>query len=656
MAAELGALADALTRAMEVPAAARQVKEVLTRLKGDLSSKPRWIWRPTQHTRTVDWLGALEALQRQHPDQLAELQAIAAEYGPSPSPAPAAGTTNTVTASGDRSVAAGGGIGAAITGDGATVKYVAGDHLDFGGGNFPGGVVGKQHNEVQNNYYGTVPAPIEWRPVGEVTPREFGVAPTRHVHGLPDVPPYVPRDCDEELHALLDRGGLVLVLGESHTGKSYTAWNGARALSDGRVSIPDSAEVLRRLPASLPADSGCHVVWLDELTDHLGKDGLEPRLLRRLTSAGVVLLGTMSTDEYYRMRVRSTPASRLVAMASTVEVPRAWSDEELRRLRDTDDPRAHAAYMWSGGEGPAAYFAVGHLLFDEWRRPGTTHDHPHGQLLVQAAVDLVRCGVRDAVPVGLLTEVEEFYPAGPRTQESFENALAWATARLFRASGLLVEGEERGSYRAYGALVAEALASGELPPVPDEVWWTLLGVHESWGIDRAAVLDAARNALRSRVESGDTGVMRRFAEYTDGEERKDWYRRAADLGDGEAAFRLAKVLIAETEDGDEQAAVPYLEAAADRGNGDAAYLLGRFHLSRAKHWMLRSAEAPRTVDAAADAEAERAWSSGESSFIVKSGGVPLRIKLALNLPLRDQPEFRDLAGDPDSDPPDTVKE
>ncbi|MGW2963366.1 hypothetical protein ACWDGI_33575 [Streptomyces sp. NPDC001220] len=448
--------------------------------------------------------------------------------------------------------------------------------MDFRDGTFHEPVVG-----VQYNHYGSVSAPVEWRPVDDVDPVELGVRPTRRVPGEPDVPPYVPRDCDAVLREELAHGGLVLVLGEPYVGKSYTAWNALRSLAARRYAVyaPDPREELRRLPAAVRGRTGGHVVWLDDVTEHLGSGGLERRLLGRLTSLGVVVLGTMAPEEYYRRRFGTTPGESALATARTVTVDREWSEGELQRLAHTEDPRAYPAYMWSGKEGAASYFAIGHVLFDEWQRDGTRTDHPRGQTLVRAAVDLARCGVTEAVPAGLLREVEACYAEptenGP---ERFEDALAWATTPKSGGSSLLVAGERNGTWRAYGALVAEALRSGGLPPVPDDVWWVLL---DDARVDRAAVMDAAQAAMRHRVEAGDVAVMRRFAVLSEGEKQQEWYRMAVGHGDRLAALRLAEILL---ERDDEQAAIPYLERAAEGGLAEAALQLSEIYQRRAWEW------------------------------------------------------------------------
>ncbi|MET9845347.1 tetratricopeptide repeat protein [Streptomyces ossamyceticus] len=509
------------------------------------------------------------------------------------------GGKRSVEATGSRSIAAGGNIGNAYTGNVSNGIFIQAGRI---GHVSHGPSVGERSAEtpedratgVEHDRHGSVLDPAAWQPVGDVQPVEFGVGPTRRIPGQPEVPPYVPRDCDEALRAELAHSGLVLVLGERYVGKSYTAWHGVRSLEGYRLYTPDPGEDLREVLAALKGEPGKYVIWLDELTDHLGEDGLDRRLLGRLAGLGVVLLGTMRSDEYYGRRTMSDRVGLALAKARAVEVPQEWSEAELDRLKDVDDPRAYPAYMWSGKEGAASYFAIGHMMYDEWRRPGTKLEHPRGQLLVRAAVDLARCGVKGAVPTELLRQVQEQY--GTEERESFEDALTWATTRMFGVSGLLVAGEEHRTWRAYGALVAEAealraedLRAEDLEPVPDGVWWLLLDAAEGGArIDREAVLDAARAALRPRIEAGEPDLMVALADRVGGDERADLIRRAAEAGHREAAEEWAAHLV---DAGDEAAAIRYLEIAARGGSVEAAREAGRLHRERAELWLRTAAEA-----------------------------------------------------------------
>ncbi|WP_225840158.1 tetratricopeptide repeat protein [Streptomyces sp. NK08204] len=559
MATDLLDLSNALLRVAGYSATTSvRVRELLMR-SGDVDAAARW-----HKLGPEARIALLEKLRTGDREAFIELVAIATMSLPPSTPQPQN-----------------------VAGAAGRVEHLArtSDHVDFRAGTFQAPVVGVQHN-----HYGGVAAPAEWRPIDQVGPFAFGVHPTRLVPGLPDVPPYVTRDRDEDLCAQLARPGLVLILGEPYAGKSYTAWHGVRLREDHRLYTPYPGEDLRPLVAALRDDPGIYVIWLDELAEHLGTGGLNLRLLGRLNELGAVVLATMTPSEYYRRRAGTASGDRVVAAARTVVLEREWSESELQRLAADDDPRAYPAYMWSGREGAASYFAVGHLLFDEWQREGTRQAHPRGQLLVRAAVDLARCGVTGAVPAHLIKSVHERY-TGEETEkgESFEDAFAWATAPMFGVSGLLVAGDERDTWRAYGALVAEALGSGDLEPVPDEVWWTLLDAAAlGEPLDREAVLGAAHAALRSRIEAGDVEATFSLAVRTEGDEGVSLLRRAADAGHGPAAADVAEILL---EEGKEQEALPYLEIAAESGDSWAVLHLARMHRSQAERWLRAAAEA-----------------------------------------------------------------
>ncbi|MET7473398.1 hypothetical protein ABZT17_03395 [Streptomyces sp. NPDC005648] len=581
-----------MLRAMSASSEARRwLMEVLGR-----SGAPASIWQTDVRTPILaqQQLAWLQGVRRADPGLFAELRDI---------------VTQRDEVAALRSGAVGSDIGEAVAGDHQQLllaqDHVAGDHVDFGGSTFHDEVVGVQHI-----HYGAAPAQVEWRPVRDVEPWEFGVPRDRHAGSLPEVLPYVRRDRDEELASQLRHPGLVLILGKAYSGKSHTAWNGVRSLEDHQIHAPNPDEDWRALVAGLRGEPGHHVVWLDELTDHLRVGGLDLRMLGLLTDLGIVVLGTMTPDEYYRRRAGTTAGDRVVARARTVELARQWSSAELERLRVLDDPRAHPAYMWSGREGAAAYFAIGHLMFDEWRRAGTQQEHPGGRLLVQAAVDVARCGVAGPVPAELLERVYDNYADG--SEETFESALAWAATPLFGVSGLLVRGDTPGTWRAYGALVGEALRSEDLLPVPEGVWWTLLGAAEhDLSLDHKAVHRAAQAALRSRIVAGDTAVMLRLAMFAESDEKEAWFRRAAERGDQKAITWLVELLL---ERGEERAALPYLEVAAEvdvRAGARLGHILQDMALSR----LTRAAERGDAAAAHSLGQLLAAWAGRETEAL-----------------------------------------
>lgn len=456
----------------------------------------------------------------------------------------------------------------------------------------------------------TAPAPADsWPRVGRLRRQWFGVRPTSRFGDEPSLTPYVRRDCDEELHALvaegLREGGLVVVTGGPLSGKTMTAaWAALKAVADAepRVHAPHPGADLRDIAAGVHGRTGHHILWLDELENHLGPQGLTAALLARLTQEQVLVLATMSDKAYDEHRFGGGPAARVLSGAHTVELSRRWSEAELERLARVDDQRLADAARLRGARGVTEYLALAPELWDEWRRARRPQAHPRGHLLVRAAVDLARCGLAQPVPLRLLRAVHELYPeygadnpyATPPACETepFEDTLSWATRPRYAATGLLVPGEEPDTYRAYGSLVADAVRSGELGDVPDWLWSTVAAGAGEYGFDLAPVLTACGAATANRVARGDASayVLLGFVTEHAGDvaDAERWYRKAADRGDTLACNRLGRIL---ADRGAGQEAIGYLEQAAEAGYKGAYVTLGKLHRDRALHWLTEGAEA-----------------------------------------------------------------
>ncbi|MFD9881462.1 sel1 repeat family protein [Streptomyces alboflavus] len=451
----------------------------------------------------------------------------------------------------------------------------------------------------------------DWPRVGRLHRSWFGVRPTSRFGDEPGLPPYVGRDCDPELRGLVGRGlsegGLVVVTGGPLSGKTSTAaWAALTAwgfvdVHEPRAHAPHPGADLSDIPSQLHGRTGPFIVWLDDLEGHLGPGGLTAALLARLTQERVLVLATMRDKAYDEHRFGDSPAARVLSGAHTVELSRRWSDAELRRLGEGGDQRLADALEWRGKRGVTEYLALGPELWDEWRRARRPQAHPRGHLLVRAAVDLARCGLRQDVPMALLRAVHRVYPEyeadHPYTTsvvetESLEDALAWATRPRYEATGLLVPGATEGTYRAYGSLVADAVRSDAFAAVLDEVWAQACTVAAGQGLDVTPVAEACRAALAPRAAEGDITacvVLGIATEYSgDVSEAEGWYRKAADQGHTGACNQLGHILAGR---GAAVEAIHYLEQAAAGGRQDAYVTLGKLHRDRARHWLTQGAEA-----------------------------------------------------------------
>ncbi|TGB14145.1 hypothetical protein [Streptomyces sp. MZ04] len=418
-----------------------------------------------------DWEMRLRWLLREYPGSVGELRSIIDEFEEPTGGRPQ--VRNTVSAgSADKVVQAG--VINSLTFQGTSAA--ANDHVDFSDGTFNGSVVGVQHH-----HYGTPPpstpaAADSWSRIDQLSPPALGIRPARQFDDEPGEHPYVPRDCDEELEGMVVQavrlGGLVVVTGEPLSGKTTAAWAALhQTLSeDTRVYAPLPGTDLRDIPSQLRSHdpAGVYVVWLDDLDGHLGEHGLTAGLLARLAAEKVLVLATMSDEAYETHRFGRGPASRLLSGAGSVQLSCRWSEAELARLAESDDPRLVDAARWRGERGVTEFLAVGPELWEEWRR--SARRNPLGYSLVRAAIDVARCGLEGDVPMSLLRSVciEYNFDTGDVGDEAYESAMSWAVEPRLGVVGLCVSGASRDTLRAYGSLVVDAVRSeGAELLVPD---------------------------------------------------------------------------------------------------------------------------------------------------------------------------------------------
>ncbi|MFJ4621388.1 sel1 repeat family protein [Streptomyces sp. NPDC088812] len=490
----------------------------------------------------------------------------------------------------------------------------AGDHVDFRHATFHAPVIGTQYT-----YAPPSPAPVApadtWPRLRAVRRLTLGIRPARRFGEEPPLPPYVRRDVDDALDRIVrDRlrtGGLAVVTGEALSGKSRTAWAALRRAggAGARVHIAQPGADLRGLPAALRGrDRSCHhVLWLDDLEGHLGAEGLTAGLLAECVHESVLVLATMRDDAYDAHRFGDGPTARVLSGAPTAGLSCRWSAAELTRLAGAADPRLADARRYRGALGVTRFLAVGPELWEEWRRAGRPGAQPGGHLLVRLAVDLARCGLTAAVP---LAEFER------RTARSFPASdLDWAARPRLGVVGLLVRGEQAGTWRASGPLVADALRSSELPPPGPDLWSFAAETAQEHGPDDFdAVVRAGRAALREWAEADDEYAVWSLADLAalagDDTDARFWYRRLAELVP-RLAQPFAEYLLGRGEDDE---AVHYLMKAAGAGHERAVHDLGPLLLARAEHWLARSAEAGST-SAAAQLTALRAALDGDRATV-----------------------------------------
>nr|WP_062334045.1 hypothetical protein [Herbidospora sakaeratensis] len=162
---------------------------------------------------------------------------------------------------------------------------------------------------------------------------------------LPDgsvnlTPAFVRRDAGARLEDALKTSRFVLVVGESTAGKSRAAYEAMRACLPGHVFIrPAGREDLPEALARAQRQRRC-VVWLDELDNYLGVNGLTASALSPLFAdpdRHRVVLATMRSHERARHSPRNgasagsdeaqhhRPAGDVIRLATEIRIERLWS-------------------------------------------------------------------------------------------------------------------------------------------------------------------------------------------------------------------------------------------------------------------------------------------------------------------------------------------
>ncbi|MEU2930597.1 tetratricopeptide repeat protein [Streptomyces sp. NPDC007251] len=444
------------------------------------------------------------------------------------------------------------------------------------------------------------------------------------------VPPYVERDVDAVLQTRLgqavERGGLVLLVGESTAGKTRSAHQAVRRcekLADYRVLAPDTGSDLITAVEVVAVTHVRCVCWLDDLEGYLGPDGLEPGVLAELVRLKVPVLATMRLKHYEAFHPRTAeshsgaPAgpqtvgtgARVLKQTEPVHLQRRWSPDELKRAQASDDLRIIDATTHHGPYGIAEYLAAGPALFAEWRHSVCPGGHPRGAALVSAAVDLARTGLKPPYPLPLITALHHQYlDDDPLLRpEPVGEALDWATRLRYGATSLLLPTTCPDAWSVFDYLPDHTSA-----PVPAQTWkaaldhavdtsdrftigvhafgqaphiaeaaWRPLIPHEPAAAYNLAVLladtgqtDEAEQLYRQAANAGHTIAISNLAillhEAGRTDEAEHLYRQALDAGHIEAAHNLA-VLLSDTGQVDE--AEQLYRQALDAGHTSSAYNL-----------------------------------------------------------------------------------
>ncbi|MFC4592427.1 hypothetical protein [Sphaerisporangium corydalis] len=255
--------------------------------------------------------------------------------------------------------------------------------------------------------------------VEQADPRRLGVhAPIDAPQAVGDLPVYVSRDTDSDprgIRALIgqaaERGGLVVLVGDSSVGKTRCAYEAIRALvPQWWLLHPADAEQVRQAAAVAPHQL---VVWLDELQKFMGGPaGLTADTIRALLSGGSILISTIwprRYDAYVALPQDSDPYARereVLGLADIVHLGSRFSSSELERAQDAAQAgdRRIALALQSSDYGLTQVIAAAPQLIDRWRSADL-----YAAAILNAAIDATRIGVRSSLGTNLLRDAAPGY-------------------------------------------------------------------------------------------------------------------------------------------------------------------------------------------------------------------------------------------------------
>ncbi|GAA2154235.1 hypothetical protein GCM10009760_52960 [Kitasatospora kazusensis] len=420
------------------------------------------------------------------------------------------------------------------------------------------------------------------------------------------LPDYIERDHDRQLRAHLvtaacgGQTALVVVRGESCTGKTRTAFEAVRAcLPDWQLVFPKTAT---RLLALLDADTLAPrtILWLNEAQNFLiGTDAAEAAaaLHSRLEEAGPVVIVCTLWPEYYRLLTETPQPGRdahakarlLLSQARLIHVPGSFASEDLENPRVRRDRSLATALSTSTGRRITQTLAAGPQLVDHYER-ATGPYGPYAHAVITAAMDARRLGHTSPLPAALLMAAAPGYltaqqraAADPGTW--FTHALEYARESV---RGVAASLEPVANTDGMGAVPDIYRLSDYLDhhartvrrhDVPPDSFWTAAQGHAATASDRNALARAAHQRARYRI-----------AAYL--------CQRSADAGEVEALMLLAQW---RDEAGDREGAADLYQRAADAGEVEALGVLARW-----REWAGDAVGAERLAQRAADAGDPRA--------------------------------------------------
>ena len=383
------------------------------------------------------------------------------------------------------------------------------------------------------------------------------VQPDQEQAGLPDLPPYLPREHDAALARMVTaaaqgRSQIAVLVGGSSTGKTRACWEALHLLRDQPgpwrlwhpidPTRPDAA--LRDLPGIGPRT----VVWLNEAQFYLevAEGGLGEQvaaglreLLRDPGRAPVLVLATLWPQFWDTLTARPAGGDDRHAQARDllaghdIAVPAALTPAQVRQLDRCGRSAASSRRSCGHEDGEVIQFLAGapELLARYRNAP------PAAAALIDAAMDARRLGMGAGLPQAFLEAAAPGYLTDDEWdalgEDWLEQALAYTAVPCKGARGPLTRIRPRPASRAARSRgdqpASMAAAAGPLyrladyldqhgrahraSQIPPAEFWSAAAAHAAPG-DQAALGDAAharglyRDAAQLHKNAAASGNLR----------------------------------------------------------------------------------------------------------------------------------------------------
>jgi hypothetical protein len=502
--------------------------------------------------------------------------------------------------------------------------------------------------------------------VADTRPGRLGVHAAIQVADVTtELPTYIPRDIDGALRSSLAAGAqegcFILLVGGSSVGKTRTLYEGILSVLPSWWLIqPATAGEIRAL---VQAPTSRTIVWLDDMHQYLGAEDDLAATIRTLLNSGMVIVGTVWSDEYLaRVRLRSGAGDnrhdadkKVLELAQIFDLPPVLSPDEEVRARElaATDKRLKVA-LDTVSYGLTQVLAAGPALVRWWENS----PDPFGAAVITAAVDARRLGMRTPVTRSFLAAAIPGYLTARQRALAPENwldrALNYAMTPLYGAASALspVDAGEVGKVSGFTVadyLVHHGLRARRTACPPESLWKALVAHVEDPRDMKVIVGNAMRRMrycyaieiavshpevelcstelgdvlivqgriedLRALADNGTPEARYSLSKYLVKENRIEELRARGDAGDMSAEMELNRLLFKNgdtselrkrAESGDSQAMYLVVSWLLDRNHGipQAIELIkGREH----EHSRTASKVADRLESEGNDLEAERIW-------------------------------------------------